>query len=255
MEISWLEKAQRLSQNATDFILITILKTHGSAPRKEGAKMIVCEKEQHGSIGGGKLEWEVSKLAHKMLEEKQKQKTQDYHLGASLGQCCGGKVSVLLEGFFSEKKLVVVFGAGHIAKALVPILQMLNFRFIVVDTRKNTLAELPKDTPTICSEYPQDEVANFPKTSCYVVVTHEHNLDFAIAEEVLKQKEFYYLGIVGSQKKSLRFQKLFFKKGYAQEVVDKIHCPIGLKLGKTQKPPEIALCIAAQLLEKMKNTK
>lgn len=255
METSWLEKARNLEQSTTDFVLITILDAHGSTPRKEGTKMIICVNEQYGSIGGGKLEWEASKLAAQMLEKKQKQKIQTYHLSASLGQCCGGKVSLHLEGFFFEKNSVVIFGAGHIAQALVPILQLLNYKLIIVDNRENFLAKLSEKTQKIYCQYPQDEVENFSSDSCYLIMTHEHNLDFAIAEQILKKKKFYYLGIVGSQKKSLRFQKLFLQKGYTQKLVKQIHCPIGLDLGKIQKPSEIAISIAAQLIKKFKNEK
>ncbi len=252
MENTWLTNAYFLKKNKIDFILITILEYHGSAPRKTGTKMIVCDKEQYGSIGGGKLEWEASKLALKMLETKQNQKLQTYHLSASLGQCCGGTVSLLLEGFFFQKIPVIIFGAGHLTQALIPILQTLAYQITVVDARENLLEKLPSNVQTIAAENPQDEVVDFNANVCYLIMTHDHSLDFAIAEQVLDKKNFLYLGIVGSQKKSLRFKKKLSQKKYHQDLINKIFCPIGLHLGDTNHPTEIAISIAAQLLQETK---
>ena len=253
--MQWLAQAKKLQQQATDFILISILESYGSTPRKEGTKMIVCLELQFGSIGGGKLEWEASQLALQMLREKQKQKIQTYHLGASLGQCCGGKVLVLLEGFFFEKKLIAIFGAGHIAKALIPILitvlEPLEYEIILLDNRKNFLDQITQVIQKRFCDYPQDEIANLPANTYYLVMTQEHQLDLAIAEQILKKEKFSFLGIVGSHKKALRFQKLLIQKGYKKELVNNIHCPIGLDLGKTNQPSHIAISITAQLVKKI----
>lgn len=253
--MQWLQQAQKLQQQAADFILISILASHGSTPRKEGTKMIVCLEQQFGSIGGGKLEWEASQLALQMLKEKQKQKIKTYHLGASLGQCCGGKVLVLLEGFFFEKKLLAIFGAGHIAKALIPmlipVLQPLGYKIMLLDNRKKILEQITGELQKNFCDYPQDEIASMPANGYYLVMTHEHNLDLAIAEQVLKKNNFSFLGIVGSQKKALRFQKLLTQKGYKKELVNSIYCPIGLDLGKTNQPSHIAISIIAQLIKKI----
>ena len=249
MENFWVERVFELQKTATDFILITILASYGSTPRKESTKMIITHEKQYGTIGGGKLEWEISKKASQMLEEKTKQKIENYSLGASLGQCCGGKVSILMEGCFFASFSIVVFGAGHISQALVPMLQALDYSIVIIDSRKDFLEKIPANVKKIHSDYPFDEVKDFSSKDFFLIMTHQHQLDFAIAEQVIQKRDFAYLGIVGSEKKSLRFKKLFLNKKYPKKIVEKILCPIGIDLGKTKKPSEIAVSINAQLLQ------
>ena len=249
MESFWIKESHRLAENKTDFILITITDIYGSTPRTVGSKMLVSKEEQYGSIGGGKLEWEATKVAREMLKKKQQQKQHVYSLGASLGQCCGGKVSLLLEGFFFNNTKIALFGAGHIAKALTPFLQNLNYDITVVESRKNFLENFPFSVKKIFSSNPAEEVDCFLAQSYYLIMTHEHRLDQQIAEEVLKRKDFAYLGIVGSEKKSQRFKRIFSQKGYPDTLIKQIFCPIGLPLGKTKKPVEIAVSIIAQLVK------
>ena len=70
-----------------------------------------------------------------LLGQSDSQTLEQYPLGATLGQCCGGEVSVLFEYFAAVGKSVLVFGAGHVAKALVPLLAELPLRVTWVDSR------------------------------------------------------------------------------------------------------------------------
>ena len=78
MHNSWILESNRLLQENIDFVSVTIAQTNGSTPRNEGSKMLVTDKEQFGSIGGGKLELEATKLARRMLAEKQSEKLDFY---------------------------------------------------------------------------------------------------------------------------------------------------------------------------------
>ena len=78
--------------------LVTILATEGSAPRGPGARMVVTETGLAGSIGGGRLEHLSMAQARAILElEPGSWRIQDYPLGPLLGQCCGGRVRLLVE--------------------------------------------------------------------------------------------------------------------------------------------------------------
>ncbi|MEA3066039.1 MAG: xanthine dehydrogenase accessory factor [Sphingomonadales bacterium] len=78
--------------------LVTILATEGSAPRGPGARMVVTQTGLAGSIGGGKLEHQAMAQARAILAlEPGSWRIQDYPLGPLLGQCCGGRVRLLLE--------------------------------------------------------------------------------------------------------------------------------------------------------------
>jgi xanthine dehydrogenase accessory factor len=78
--------------------LVTILATEGSAPRGAGARMVVTETSLAGSIGGGALEHQATAQARAILElAPGSWRVQDYPLGPLLGQCCGGRVRLMVE--------------------------------------------------------------------------------------------------------------------------------------------------------------
>jgi xanthine dehydrogenase accessory factor len=78
--------------------LVTILATEGSAPRRAGARMVVSEAGFGGTIGGGRLEHQSMAQARAILAlGPGSWRIQDYPLGPLLGQCCGGRVRLLIE--------------------------------------------------------------------------------------------------------------------------------------------------------------
>ena len=78
--------------------LVTILAVEGSAPRGPGARMVVTEAGLAGSIGGGALEYKATAQARAILAlAPGSWRVQDYPLGPLLGQCCGGRVRLLVE--------------------------------------------------------------------------------------------------------------------------------------------------------------
>lgn len=79
-------------------VLVTVLATEGSAPRGAGTRMVVSADEARGTIGGGALEFRLVEQARLLLaHDAGAWRVQDYPLGPLLGQCCGGRVRVLIE--------------------------------------------------------------------------------------------------------------------------------------------------------------
>ena len=256
MDNSWVLDASKLQQENLDFVIVTVAKTTGSTPRNEGSKMLITDKEQFGSIGGGKLELEATKLARRMLQNKEEKRLlKPFSLGASLGQCCGGQVTLFLEKCSSENINISLFGGGHVAQSLLLILEQLPYKITLIESRNKFIREVPKKISTILSEQPEDEVENFLPQTYYLIMTHSHSQDLAICEAILKRKDFAYLGIIGSQKKSSRFQKQLLKKGHSESLIKKIFCPIGLPIKNNKQPIEIAVSVAAQLIEIINNQK
>lgn len=82
--------------------LVTILATEGSSPRGPGARMVVTETGLKGTIGGGRLEYQATEQARAILAHRPGSwRVQDYPLGPLLGQCCGGRVRLLVENLES----------------------------------------------------------------------------------------------------------------------------------------------------------
>ena len=92
----WIGELRDLSAAGEPAVLVTVAGIRGSAPREIGAKMIVTDRETIGTIGGGQLEYQSTRIAVGMLGEKTLA-LRSFPLGASLGQCCGGVVEILFE--------------------------------------------------------------------------------------------------------------------------------------------------------------
>lgn len=92
----WIEELSDLAAAGESAVLVTVAGIRGSAPREIGAKMIVTESETIGTIGGGQLEYQSTRIAAGLLEDNQ-HSLRSFPLGSSMGQCCGGVVEILFE--------------------------------------------------------------------------------------------------------------------------------------------------------------
>ena len=144
---------------------------------------------------------------------------------------------------------VVVFGGGHVAQALVPLLAMVDFQVVVFDNRREFAdpARFPQAKQVICGDY-----ENIPLTlsldpqDFYIVMTHGHSCDFVLQEQLLR-REFAYLGVMGSRRKTASVNARLKEAGVAEEAIAQVHTPIGLPIGAVT-PAEIAVSIAAQCI-------
>jgi xanthine dehydrogenase accessory factor len=92
----WIAELCDLSAGGDSAVLVTVAGIRGSAPREIGAKMIVTDSETIGTIGGGQLEYQATRIAVEMLDAEQLA-LRSFPLGSSMGQCCGGVVEILFE--------------------------------------------------------------------------------------------------------------------------------------------------------------
>ncbi len=97
-DCDWLFGAARQRERGTPFVMVTVTRTRGSAPREAGTRMLVTQDETVGTIGGGHLEHQAIAIARRRLEAAEAgAHWQGFALGASLGQCCGGAVDLMFE--------------------------------------------------------------------------------------------------------------------------------------------------------------
>jgi xanthine dehydrogenase accessory factor len=230
-------------------IEILIVETRGSAPREAGTRMWVDAAEVHGSIGGGNLEYTALKIAREMLLSREEFRERRFALGDSLGQCCGGSVTLRFtrkdHRVPSENELfhVALFGAGHVGKEVARILERLPCAVTWVDPRSEVF---PTNTTAkvIIEEEPAWMVDEAPAGAYYLVMTHSHALDLEIVERVLRRNDFAFLGLIGSETKAAKFHSRLKAKGIDSS---RLACPVGLfKAGKH--PAEVAVSAVAQLL-------
>ncbi|MEM7546119.1 MAG: xanthine dehydrogenase accessory protein XdhC [Pseudomonadota bacterium] len=235
-------------------IAVTITGVEGSAPRGTGAMIWVTERTTEGSIGGGALEYAMIAAAREMLTKGEERRAIRQPLGPEIGQCCGGRVDLVLERRETPpdntvmRPHVLIFGAGHVGSALARALAPLPLSLTVVDERRDWLSPLGALARTEHTPLPEAVVAAAPPDAAYVILTHDHALDFLIAEAALRRGDAAYLGMIGSATKRARLVADLTRKG-----VDPgpLICPIGASTSRDKRPEVIAACVAAELVARL----
>lgn len=330
----WLDTLGELRQHGEPAISIVITATKGSVPREAGTRMVVTTADVFGTIGGGQLEFRTIQIARDMLATRALAQAARFPLAASLGQCCGGLVSLLLEpvapdaewvetmlqfkrnritciivtplcsGAAGDKLVVsrdavsgtlgaastdaeasliarqrlhslqptarlrvagieylfeihlvadfnvVIFGAGHVGRALVKILAELPCRIGWIDSRDNEFPEENyPDVEKHVSDYPEDEVARMPAGSYFLVMTHSHALDQLICERILLRGDYAYFGLIGSILKRRQFERKLTARGVPAARVAEMVCPIGNIGIDSKEPMAIAVSVAMEIMQ------
>ena len=323
----WIDELCDLCAADEPAVLVTVAGIRGSAPREIGAKMIVTPTATVGTIGGGQLEYQCTRIATGLFDDG-RMLLRSFSLGASMGQCCGGAVEILFEPFTAglpawlrdlqtlhgqrEPAVIVtrisqsepvkfvvtadnvfgaqdgvatasmeamsrqilggkrnverhvqefyepvvapdfnieVFGAGHVGAAVVATLSGLDCNIRWVDSRHNIFRKVPANVRAIETEDAPSEVAAMPPGSFYLVMTHSHALDFEICDRILRRGDASYCGLIGSRTKRRRFEKRYRQQDMPEEQLAGLVCPIGVQGINGKKPAEIAVAVAAEILQ------
>jgi len=237
---------------------ITIAEAHGSTPREAGAAMLVDAKGRFtGTIGGGALEWQALAEAQRLLQSGEIRREMRFALGPDLGQCCGGRVTLSfehVEGEVAAAKAVttpvLLFGAGHVGRALVLALAPLPFDVRWIDPRPNTFPQaFPPNATPVAPADPVTEIASAGAGSLVLILTHSHALDLALCDAALRRDDLPFVGVIGSATKRARFLSQLRAMGHAEDALTRLTCPIGFKDLGSKEPAFIAAGVAVQLLQ------
>ncbi|MGF7149306.1 xanthine dehydrogenase accessory factor [Sphingomonas zeicaulis] len=282
----------------TPVALITILATEGSAPRGAGTRMAVSAASLSGTIGGGALELRAIEQARAILElAPGSWRLQDYPLGPLLGQCCGGRVRLLVERIdpgttdwlahegeamvatltdsavqrtpgdtaplpsargerpaagasFAEpadvRRLpVMLFGAGHVGRAIARAVERLPVALAWFDPR---VAEAGHAGVMLVDEQQAvDCIGEAGAESAILILTHDHGLDYRLTAAGLRSAAGF-VGLIGSATKRARFLSRLADDGFDGAARARLTCPIGLAGISGKEPDVIAIAVAAQLL-------
>ena len=157
--------------------------------------------------------------------------------------------NVLIERLQPLMPEVVVFGGGHVGNALVDALSRLPFKVNWVDERDDLFANQPGSNVKIYTgKSALDFIDILPDNALNIVMTHSHELDEEICYQYLQQKQFRFLGLIGSRTKRARFLHRLRDRGINQTQLANLTCPIGVSEVTGSSPPEIAIAVCAQLL-------
>lgn len=298
--------------------LVTVVGAKGSTPREAGARMVVSvDGAISGTIGGGRLEFDAMEHAIAALHRgRDGSERLDLALGPSIGQCCGGAVSVMVETFTAARleavaklaeaeakgpfqttavgvgtapidrriigaeqlapsatldsdgrlgesfgeplRALLLFGAGHVGRAVVLALAPLPFHIRWIDGRRGAFPELPLSRlEQVATGTPAAELKAAPSDAFVLIMTHDHGLDLDVLHAALSEDRFPYVGLIGSRTKRARFEHRLAELGHAETHIRAFTCPIGVPGITSKEPAHIAVSVAAELLivdEKLRRT-
>lgn len=255
----------------TEVALVQVVRARGSTPREEGAWMLVAPGRIFGTIGGGQLEFTAIDAGRELLQAPTTApdtrpgfRTLDIPLGPEIGQCCGGRVELAIRPLDAQRREelmataqaedeamphVLIFGGGHVGQALAAACSLLPLQVIVVETRAEALESMPDGVETRHTAVPEQMVRSAPPGSAFVVLTHDHALDFLIVAEALGRGDAAYVGMIGSKTKKATFRNWYLKTaGGSEETLARLVSPIGGDAVHDKRPPVIAVLAAAEIM-------
>ncbi len=273
--------------------IVSVEDIQGSTPRDVGARMLVSAEEVIGTIGGGHLEWQAIDKALTYLRPvdapsgraQPQTHRHTFALGPTLGQCCGGVVSLAftplsahaLQGWpVPEPRFhLELHGAGHVGQAIVKLLTDIDCTVRWIDERVlepgDALSELnasnqgahlmglpsqaqwralPRHITPIHTEAADLEVRDAPPACAHLILTHRHDLDLRIAHAVLRKGDAAFVGMIGSRTKEAKFRHRLRDMGLSAPAIARMTCPIGLGDIAGKEPAVIAISVVAQLLQR-----
>ena len=252
-------------------VVVEVRDVKGSVPREAGTRMLVAADEVVGTVGGGHLELRAITDARALIARGLAAAAptlpsapvleQRVALGPSLGQCCGGVLTLCFtplaaaspSGWAAPQPRfeLQLYGAGHVGRAIVRLLAGVACRVQWIDERESEFPTeaLPSHIQTLCVEPVQAEVDSAASGAFYLVLTHSHDLDMAITQAILARGDFGYLGLIGSQTKRARFEHRLLERGVTPALLQRMVCPIGVPGITGKEPGVIALAVVAQLLQ------
>ena len=253
-------------------VLVRVDAFEGSVPRETGAWMAVFEDTLVGTVGGGHLEFDAQAQAKAMLKSGViggAAQTVRFTLGPSLGQCCGGVVHLRFEyvGAYDIAALrlglqpallpVAVFGGGHVGHALVQLLAALPFAVTWIDSRDGVFSQsLPPGVECEHSEPVQAAVRSLAPQSQVLIMSFSHAEDLDVLGACLQRQrelaDLPYIGLIGSKTKWATFRHRLEARGFKSYELAHVTSPIGVPGIIGKEPEVIAIAVAAQLLQVMK---
>ncbi|MFC6488332.1 xanthine dehydrogenase accessory protein XdhC [Nitratireductor sp. GCM10026969] len=243
--------------------LVEVTEAKGSTPREKGAWMLVSPDAILGTIGGGQLEFLAIARARELIEKNIATGALDIPLGPEIGQCCGGRVGLAIRIAEPEDRAelarraeiedaarphVYLFGGGHVGRALAAALALLPVRTVLLETRADVLEGIPQEVETRLTAVPEEAVREAPAGAAFIVLTHDHALDFLIVSEALAREDAAYVGMIGSKTKKATFKSWYLKNGGDERRLARLVTPIGGETVRDKRPAVIAAVAAAEVI-------
>ena len=250
-----IERIVALKKQRKPFCIVTVVDSQGATPRKAGARGLVFpDGTLEGTVGGGSIEVEAVTVAKEVLKSGKpllkKFQLDQLEVG---GMSCGGSMTLFFEPVLPDRVLTI-FGAGHVGRAVSRVAHEAGWKVRVIDEREGALGPqfFPDQAELEVDDYQKFvSHAEFSANDWIVIVTPKHKHDEQVLEGVIHHPAAY-IGMMGSPQKVKEVLASLKGKGISNDLLKKVHTPIGLNIG-TETPGEIAVSIVAEMLAVLHN--
>jgi len=245
------EEISKAIQSGKSLALCTVIETKGSVPRHAGSKMLVYSDGSHvGSVGGGEVESKTFIAAQNSIQNSKSvlinfELNQDDDQSVGL---CGGSVRIFID-VISQKPKIIVYGAGHVGKAVAQLAKWLNFQVVVSDDREEFCNQSNIPEADLFLTMPIESTPNnfeIDQNTYLVLVTRGADVDIKGIPALLRTKAAY-IGVIGSQKRWEFTKKSVLEAGISEIELLRIKSPIGMDI-HAETPEEIAVSIMAEII-------
>lgn len=251
-----------LAKGTAPGVLAEILSTAGSTPRGPGAQMLLLPDGTFcGTVGGGALEYKAQQKALEVLQrgipDRELYSLRGDPNAFSIGVCGGsamvdfrilspGDAAALLQTMPPAPR-ILLYGAGHVGKALADAAWLLGLEVVVTDDRAILLTEerFPR-AERVLHTLPDAPMA--PTEQDFIVImTHGHEHDFELVRRAMNTGAAY-VGLMASHRKGAITRDLLLQDGHTpEEIARRLHTPIGLPI-HAETPEEIAVSILSEII-------
>ncbi len=249
--MGFFERLAKLEREGGRAVIATVIRTSGSVPRSAGTKMLIlADGTREGTIGGGEMEAGVIQLARQVLEDG-KPRIHMYSFkdwGDAEDGECRGEMEIYIEALNPSPKLVV-FGTGHVGKAVVHLGAWLGFQVVVIDDRVEctTPEAVPEAHERMLCQPADFAAATVIHEETYVVMTtRDLEIDLQVLPALLDSPAAY-IGVIGASRRWEATAAQMIERGIPAAELARVNSPIGLDL-KAETPEEIAVSILAQII-------
>jgi xanthine dehydrogenase accessory factor len=215
--------------------------------------LVLSDGKINGTIGGGTVESEAIKDAQSLLN-CQGTLLKTYNLSTDLEMHCGGRMTVYFETLVTAAH-IIIFGAGHIGRALSKMATITGFKITVIDDRPGIFNSWTDECIEKIEAPYITAIQNltFSDNTYIICCTYQHNFDADVVISCLT-KPHKYLGMIGSKRKvDILRKRLSEEEGFSEEQINSIDMPMGIPIA-CETPEEIAVSILCKLVD-VKNKK
>ncbi len=245
----WLATANQFDSRGEDWV--RLVSAHQSAGEPGSDYLILAEGQVQNELSDRVAQAHLLKAAQSLLIGE---------TNVDLFQAQADEDTYFIEATRKADFQLVLFGAGHVGRAIVKIMQELPIGIRWIDTRDDQLisgipgagtpaAGTPADVEFICTDTPEAEVDAAPAGCFFLVMTHDHALDQQLTEQILKRDDFAYFGLIGSASKRRLFETRMSRRGFEASQFARMTCPIGIDGIQGKQPAVIAISVAAELMQ------